>query len=400
MTDHAPAAPTFEGPGLFRNMTDRETLDELIRQDDARVAMKSKTLEEFSVAWVAKLTPTQGGEYYRALRPAALASRRFDWHTVFANEVGGEVGVENGPLLARSPNGHIMKPKVLIVRPIKEWTQQQTEQAHANGQKVIADLDDDIWRHEDWTPETRAAASADHFDEWFPNVDAVLVSTHHLKAMIIADGHSAPVFVAPNCYDPHGLRCEPLPGRNIGTRLWLSGRMNADLGLYRSLFMPLLEELDLTFVHLGKHEQSGKPGEGTHGIDSFTKLGAPLDRLIELPSCTIPEFPEKLGRFLSIGAIAMAEVPYNMAKTETHAIELASMGIPLAAATTLKIYDEVPGVVEPTPEAVGARVEALLKRDYWFAESDRARTWARAVATTNEELYLAALAEAVAGLYA
>jgi hypothetical protein len=322
-----------------------------------------------------------GGEYYRATRPAALLNRNFGWGTAVCNRMATRDNDPEGPLSFVTPDDKVVTPTVIIVRPVREWRQRWTDQAHANGQLVIADLDDDIWVHQDWADVGRP--NDDGYDDWFWNVDAVLVSTKYLKKRIIEMGHKAPVYLAPNCYDPFGLDAQPSHGSVIGTRLWLSGRMEGDLELYDSLVQPLLAELDLTFLHVG--------AEDGH---RFTDRGWDPARLQEVGSVPIPLLPQALGN-LSIGAICMSDHPYNLAKTETHASELASMGVPLVAASSHILYRNIPGRVDPTVDAVRDRVQALLNPFFWRSESAAARLWARRLAAKNEAMHLGALTRAV-----
>ena len=43
----------------------------------------------------------------------------------------------------------MIRPRIIVVRPIREWTLYWTERAHRNGQVVLVDLDDDIWSHDE-----------------------------------------------------------------------------------------------------------------------------------------------------------------------------------------------------------------------------------------------------------
>lgn len=399
-------------------MSDTDFYDhlvELVRQDDQRVGVPSSDLPDkapkpiedmLTVAWAVTRNPLQGGEYYRATRPAALANRGYGWHTGVIENIGS---VEGSKKVAGQAYGsqHVMEPDVWIMRPIGKgegnWTLAgMVEKMHAAGQKVIVDLDDDVWSHEDWTEDTRPTGEQDdHFEDWCWDTDAWLVSTEWMKVrveqMAARRGRPQPkVVYAPNCYDPFGIGVEshPVPGRRLGTRLWLSGRMSGDLEIYRTCFAPLLTELDLQFVHIGREAHIGhtiEEGPGVHARSFSSHCGMPSNRLIELDSCTIPEMGRLLGTLINIAAIAIADHPFNYAKTETQAVECASAGLPLVAATTLPLYEKVPGRVDPTPEAVGRRVEHLLDTGAWRYESDKARSWARKVSVSAEAIHMRAL---------
>jgi hypothetical protein len=286
---------------------------------------------------------------------------------------------DGGKLSFITPNQTVVTPEIIIVRPVQEWEQRWTDQAHANGQFVVADLDDDLWAHDRY--EELEAESPSGYDDWFMNVDAVLVSTRYLAKVVRERGHKAPIYIAPNCYDPFGMNANPRPGDVIGTRLWMGGRMEPDLVLYDTLIQPLLEEFDLRFLHVGADAEMGR----------FIDRGWDEERLIERHSVPIPMLPQVLDG-LSIGTICMSEAPYNAAKTETHAVELASMGVPLVAASNHVLYKNIPGRVEIEKDAVRDRVKALLDDPYyWLKESDRARKWARGISVKSEQAHMGAL---------
>ena len=336
-----------------------------------------------SLAYLMSRNPLMGGEYYRALRPAGLAARDFGWQTAACSFMG--TVEDDGPLSFVTLNRQVMTPEIIVIRPVREWRQHWNDQAHENGQYVIADLDDDVWSHEDYDRLTEE--SPDNFDEWFWGVDAVLVSTKVLATRLRERGHKAPIYVAPNCYDPFGLNATPQPGNIIGTRLWMSGRMEGDLVLYDTLIQPLLEELGLLFLHVGADAEMGR----------FIDRGWDEDRLIERRSVPIPLFPQACEG-LSIGTICMAENAFNDVKTETHAVELAAQGIPLVAASNHPLYKRVPGRVDIDKDAVRDRIKALLEPYYWLEESDRARKWARDIAKKSEAAHMSALLQCVNAL--
>ncbi len=319
-----------------------------------------------------------GGEYYRATRPAALAAWKFGWTTAACTKMATFEDNDGGPLSFVTTTGGVITPEIIVLRPVREWRQHWTDQAHANGQLVIADLDDDLWMHEKY--EELSVTQPDFYNEWFWNADGVIVSTRHLAARLRDMGHRSPIVVAPNCYDPFGLNSSPRPGNVIGTRLWLGGRMEADLELYDRLMLPLLEDLDLQFMHVGADVDQGR----------FVDRGWPEDRLIERRSVLIPQLGDALAG-LNIGAICMADHPYNDAKTETHAVELASIGVPLVAASTHRLYRNVPGRVDPAVDDVRERVRQLLEPYTWLKESDRSRRWARSLSLKSESRHLESL---------
>ena len=342
-----------------------------------------------SLAYLCARHPLWGGEYYRATRPGALANWKWGWQTAATQKMATLEGNDGGKLSfitpgsPNNPDGLVVTPEIIVVRPIREWSQEWTDQAHANGQFVIADLDDDGWLHDRY--EELQKERPENYDEWFFNVDAVLVSTRHLAKRVREMGHKSPIYVAPNCYDPFGMNANPRPGDVIGTRLWMSGRMEADLVLYDTLIQPLLEEFNLRFLHVGADAEMGR----------FSDRGWDEDRLIERHSVPIPMLPQVLEG-LSIGTICMADVAFNAAKTETHAVELGAMGVPLVAASNHPLYKNIPGRVDLVQDAVHERVEALLTDPYyWLKESDRIRKWARAKSLQSEQQHLGSLLSCV-----
>ena len=387
----------------------------LVELDDQRAGVAKppapQPIEEMlTVAWAVSRHPLAGGEYYRATRPAALSSRDFGWHTAVVEQIGS---IEGSKKVAGRAYGseHTIEPDVWIFRPIGQqgktdnWSLSTiVERCHAAGQMVICDLDDDYWAHEDFPDGAQPVGeNDDRFEEWCWKADAWLVSTPYLKKRVeevaVRRGHPFPkVAVAPNCYDPFGLGQDshPVPGRRIGTRLWLHGRMAGDLEIYKDCFAPLLDELDLTFVHIGAIAKADLDAGAQYRHRSFIDdVGMPKDRVLELPSCLVPEMGKLLGSTISIAAIAVADHPFNYAKTETHAVEVASAGLPIVAATDLEIYKDVPGQVSPDPALVAERVRELLKPEKWHYWSERSRVWAKKTAVRSEATHLRALQSVV-----
>lgn len=331
-----------------------------------------------SLAYLLSRQPLFGGEYYRALRPAGLAARDFGWQTAACSFMGTPADDDGGKLSFVTLNGQVMTPEVIVIRPVREWRQAWTDQAHENGQVVVADLDDDVWSHDRY--DELQDSDPDNYNEWFWNVDAVMVSTPVLAERIRERGHQAPVVVAPNCYDPFGLNSAPQPSNIIGTRLWLSGRMEPDLVLYDQLIQPLLDDLDLCFLHVGADQAMGR----------FIDRGWSEERLIERRSVPIPLLPQAMEG-VSIGTICMSDHPFNDVKTETHAVELAAQGIPMVAASNHPLYRRIPGRVDIDKDAVRDRVVALRDQYFWLEESDRARKWARDIAKKSEAKHMETL---------
>ncbi len=295
---------------------------------------------------------------------------------------------DRGRLVFSTPDGQAIAPDVIVVRPIREWRQSWTDWAHDAGQIVIADLDDDVWAHEDWTPDSRP--DDDNYEEWCFGVDAFLVSTPRIAWRVRERGYAGSIYVAPNCYDPWGMQGRPEPlaeTRRIGTRLWLSGRMSADLALYDELILPQLADLDLAFVHIG-----AEPGQ------RFTDRGWPQDRLVEQPAVPLPLMGRALSE-MSVGCVVMGDHEFNRAKTETIGVEMGGAGLPLLAATDHRLYIQCPGRVEPTVAAVRKRLVSLMDPVLWRRESERAVIWARAVAERGERRHMEMLHTAVSRLY-
>lgn len=330
-----------------------------------------------SIAYLCSRHPLMGGEYYRATRPGALANWKWGWQTAACTLMATTGENDGGKLSFITPHKTVVTPEIIIVRPVQMWSQYWTDQAHANDQFVVADLDDDVWSHDNWGDHEDSA----NYVEWFFNTDAVMVSTRYLAKRVREEGYKNPVYVAPNCYDPFGLVGSPRPSDVIGTRLWMSGRMEADLVLYDTLIQPLLEEFNLRFLHVGANAEAGR----------FIDRGWDEERLIERHSVPMNMMTQALEG-LSIGAICMSDAPYNAAKTETHAVELASVGVPLVAASTHPLYRNIPGRVAPDKDEVHDRVQALIQDPYyWLKESDRTRKWARMISKKCEEQHLSAL---------
>lgn len=365
-----------------------------VAEDDARVGWSPEAVEESAAAdslvkvgWVCSRDPLLGGEYYRATRPAMLSSKRFGWHTIVGTMLATPEDDDEGPVAVVNPYGQAVVPDVIVVRPVRDLLPSLIDNAHRHGQMIVADLDDDVWGHEDWTPDDRP--NDDGYETWCYDVDAWLVSTEAIRERVIERYRAQhkdepPILVAPNCFDPHGFANHPgpRPGRRIGTRLWLSGRMQSDLDLYAEHFAPLLEQMDLEWVHIGY-----EPGQSRSFVESCQM---PADRVHLIGSKSLMEMGAWLAATCSIGAIALSDHPFNRAKTLTHAVELASAGLPLVIMDRLGLYGGVPGVV--TASHIPSRVDALVHdRRFWAAESLRSIAWAQKHAAWAEAEHLLSL---------
>ena len=342
------------------------------------------------IGYLTAADPWLGGEYYRAVRPAALANHHLGFHAAVSQQAGVEEGDDAWKLVLQ--DGRRFRPDIIIVRPIKELTPGFIEQAHAAGQPVILDLDDDIWSHED-RPEMGGSGlltTADtDYEAAFPLGDAVIVSTPALVS-VCRQHTKAPIFVLPNCYDAYGPRHygpTPKPGtRRIGTRMWVWGRRSVDLDLYDRVILPLLEELDLVFVHVGATKKS-----------NLLLRGWPVRRVESHPSMPAPLMGEVLGT-VSVGVICLGAHPFNVAKTVTHAVELAAIGLPLLIVDPTGHYEGVPGVVTPPMTAADQMAQLLGDPMYWHAQQQAAQEWSDDIAFRSERDHLAGLQEVVAAL--
>ena len=380
-----------------------ESLEELLKDldaDDRRAILERQGAapsawqppdDALMVSFVLNRHPYAGGDYYRAFRPAALTSARFGWHTSLSDKVTTLTDEPEGKLGFVTPSGDpkVFFSDVVIVRPV--GNDFPVTQAQANGQKVIADVDDSPWSHEDLFNTTLEGAD-DHYLDWIEQCDAWLCSTKYLCAELREHGLPGDrIYYAPNLYDPTALNAEPKPGRRLGTRLWLGGRQDADVAMYDDFVYPLLDKLDCSFTHIGAMEDLAAPKVGQKARRSF---GWDTPRLIERPSLLIPDMAAELGR-ISIGTIMMSDNAYNRAKTETHAAELGLAGLPLVSASSHELYRNIPGTVGLTADAVESRVRELLDPDFWQLESKRIKAWARALAVKHESLYMEAVLQAV-----
>ncbi|MDA8038319.1 MAG: hypothetical protein M0Z69_04015 [Actinomycetota bacterium] len=344
-----------------------------------------------TVAWLIARHPLLGGEFLRATMPARLCRDYLGWATAVADRMGDTD--PGGPLHFLTPGDSpvIVRPDVIVVRPIREWRPEYTAQARRAGQTVIADLDDDVWAHEDWTPDSRP--NDDRYDDWIWDCDGYLVSTpaiaRRVRHGVRGRRPRGPVVVAPNVFDVGALGQFGPPrsgtGR-IGTRMWLSGRQSGDIRLYQGLIEPLLDTLDLTFVHVG--------AEDGH---RFSDHGFPPERLEEHQSVAEPLLGEALHT-CSVGVICADDVEYNRAKTLTHVIELASIGLPLVIASDLAIYRHVPGRVEPRLGEVRRRLKTLDNPDTWRLEAAEVQRFARAVVRRDTTAYVLAIQRLSANL--
>lgn len=366
-----------------------DSLDDWINNPEPEAGAQA-----LQVAWVLTRDPFMGGEFYRGFRAAALASKHFGWHTLIGRNLASADEQPDGRIWCLTPENPpkaAMAPDVLIVRPVANLDPDLVRQAQRAGQAVIADIDDNVWRHQDYLGRTRSERDeTDRYDEWFPLVDAVLASTPQLARFIRDDlKHPAPVFVAPNCFDVLSLSeaSSCVPGRVLADRLWLSGRMDADLEMYDEVLPKLLDDLDCVFMHVG-----AEPGH--RFPDRLGWQDVPDWRIIERPTLPIPMFPAAFVG-ASVGVFFVSEHGFNEAKTLTHAVELAAM-MPIVVASDLTIYQgKVPGLCRPEYPYVRDAVERLISPSAWHEERERCLRWATSHAKWAEDRYLRGIYNAI-----
>jgi len=106
---------------------------EMVKADDERVAAGRPQPRPIpSVAWLCGRHPLLGGEYYRALRPAAFSNHRWGWGTAVCDRMATSEGRQ---LSFITPNDYVITPDVIILRPINNWTMDWLDRAHAAGQR-------------------------------------------------------------------------------------------------------------------------------------------------------------------------------------------------------------------------------------------------------------------------
>ena len=162
-------------------MDNVKTADDLLKyvDDDDKKTTEPPPL---TVSWMLNRHPLLGGDYYRAYRAAALASSRFGWVTSVADRMIASTGIEGAPegklgfvtpnrmMGMPDKNARVFFPDVIVLRPVEKWTREFTDAAHEAGQVIIADVDDQLWLHEDIVAAGTQLKDYSTYDEWFPYV--------------------------------------------------------------------------------------------------------------------------------------------------------------------------------------------------------------------------------------
>ena len=109
----------------------------------------------------------------RNYRPAALACHSFGWTCSLADRMAAkDDGSKLGLITPAGDMGRVFFPDVIVLRPVAGWTKEFTEWAHENGQYVLADLDDDLWSHEDLLDDQ--LPESDNYDDWFSSAVTII----------------------------------------------------------------------------------------------------------------------------------------------------------------------------------------------------------------------------------
>ena len=192
-----------------------------------------------------------------------------------------------------------------------------------------------------------------------------LAGLHSPDPTRVSDGSehwdkAPPILVAPNCYDPVGVGggLLPQPGGRSVTGCGSRDGCQAISPCGGTWWHRCFESSTCPSSTSGTPPTPSPTVPARGAPPSLVgDCGFPPARTILRPSVLLPEM-HKSFTDVSIGVIMQSDHPYNAAKTETNAVELASMGLPLVAATNHTLYRNVPGRVpiDAPPSVTGSQV--------------------------------------------
>lgn len=205
------------------------------------------------------------------------------------------------------------------------------QRAHASGQVVINDVDDDFWSIPPSHPAYRSVIASRnpdsnraHYTRALQGSDAVTVSTPYLADKLSDLG--PPIRVVPNAIDPERYEPHMVRDTTSPTFGWvgaLSYRDPGDVEILRGCLGPfLLSHPRCRFVHVGARSED--PGTTADVLD------LPAEQVEVRPFCHIADLPQAMNG-IDVALAPLEDTPFNHAKSAIKALEAAAAHIPLIA---------------------------------------------------------------------
>lgn len=263
------------------------------------------------------------------LTPAGTIALRLDAHD------------ELGRVVAWEPDAVLLTGGWASATPL-----QMIEEARANGQRVLVDVDD--WP---WIPPGNP-----HYDQRLAGAklaaitrsDALVCSTPAIADGLTSRGHvSVPTIVSRNVIEPELY--EPARIANVRRRGWARARArkggrvayrgavayhDADVRLLRGWLDDLLVNFSSHAVHVG-HDPSAPSFSGTACVSP--------SRLITRPLVTMAEYAYNLAR-VEVAVVPLSLEPFSLAKSNAAGLEWCAAGVPFVASDHPE-YRELTGSV-------------------------------------------------------
>jgi glycosyltransferase involved in cell wall biosynthesis len=238
-------------------------------------------------------------------------------------------------LLAMAVDGFIL-PRISWPAEHRRVAEAWFESVRRKGQFVVFDADDDVFTSQEthrrvdlnWTEGKSIEQLEDerHQRIWaLQQCDGVTVTTQRL-ATIARQYTDRPVIVVPNAIDLMWFRKivnstrRTIGGLTIG---WAGGkRHDRDVEQMAEAWGRIARRYpDVTFVVQGHHPD-------------VIREHVPAERLVELPWMPADKYPSGI-RQVDIGCCAVADTPFNRAKSNIKAMEYAAAGAAVVASPTL-----------------------------------------------------------------
>jgi len=238
-------------------------------------------------------------------------------------------------LIAPHVDGYLL-PRISWPPSHRRTAQAWFDSIHRSGKFAVYDADDDVFTSQethrrvdlDWMDgKSFEQLEAERFERiWaMQQCDGVTVTTQRL-ATIARQYTSNPVIVVPNAIDVPWFRgivqqtTRDIPGLTIG---WAGGRRHdRDVEDMATAWGRIAERYpDVTFVVQGHQPPV---------IDEHV----PADRLVKLPWMPAEVYPRGIAQ-VDIGCCAVADTPFNRAKSNIKAMEYAVAGAAVVASPTL-----------------------------------------------------------------
>jgi hypothetical protein len=218
---------------------------------------------------------------------------------------------------------------IVMQRVMNDFGIDLVNHAHANGQKIINDVDDWYWGLHPDNNAYRATDSRfnpdsnkDHYKKTLIASDLVITSTPFLSEQIQRWGVNTQVIR--NCIEYEKFEVSEQNNKPVIGWVGATTHRSGDLETLRGIIGPFIDRNDLKFHHGGYADGS---------ITAAELLDIEISRSTQTPLCQIELYPQHFN-FFDVSIVPLNKIPFNEAKSFIKGIESAAAGKPFISQDT------------------------------------------------------------------